>query len=198
MTALGLVASAVYLTWRAGFTMHDTPLWLSVPTFALEVLAFIGALALTWALWPAPTRGIDEISDDADATLVAASTIGLDPVDVVLRVDRQELHEVRATLLALRSVRHTGTVRIVDLRARETLVPLAHEFDAEYLVAERFDRHGLATVMSRIATPVTFPRPTSWDGWRTISAIRGSPSSRDRAAASPRRRPATGPIGAAT
>ena len=144
----------MYLTWRAGFTMHDTPLWLSAPTFALEVLAFIGALALTWALWPAPTRGIDEISDDADATLAAASTIGLDPVDVVLRVDRQELHEVRATLLALRSVRHTGTVRIVDLRARETLVPLAHEFDAEYLVAERYDRHGLATVMSRIATPV--------------------------------------------
>jgi len=43
---------------------------------------------------------------------------------------------------------------MVDLRGRDAVAALAREFDAEYLVAERHDRHGLASVITRVTTPI--------------------------------------------
>ena len=51
LAAVGLVATCAYLVWRVGFSLHDTDLWLSLPVLAVEVVGFLGAAALTWALW---------------------------------------------------------------------------------------------------------------------------------------------------
>ena len=54
LAAVGLVATLCYLIWRIGFSMHDTELWLALPTLGVEVVGFLGAAVLTWALWPVP------------------------------------------------------------------------------------------------------------------------------------------------
>ncbi|HZI37940.1 MAG TPA: glycosyltransferase, partial [Acidimicrobiia bacterium] len=58
-----LVMSAVYLTWRAVFTLNLDAWWLSVPQLLLEVHAAVGLALFTFSLWdvdavrpPAPCR----------------------------------------------------------------------------------------------------------------------------------------------
>ncbi len=142
LAAIGLAATLSYLIWRVGFTMHDTELWLSLPTLAVEVVGLLGAVALTWALWPVPTR--HPASDTVSVT---------SPVDVVVRVGGQlPVHEVRATLLALRSVRHINDVVLVDLSARAAVAALATEFQVVY-AADAADRNGLRVMLAAVRTP---------------------------------------------
>ncbi len=141
LAAVGLAATLCYLIWRVGFSMHDTDLWLSLPTLAVEIVGFVGAVALTWALWPVPARDqtTNEVADTA-------------PVDVVVRVDHQPLHEARATLLALRSVHHINDVLLVDLSARPALAALATEFQAVYAATDSADHNGLRVVLAAVHT----------------------------------------------
>ena len=142
LAAVGLVATSLYLIWRVGFSMHDTALWLSLPTLAVEIVGFVGAATLTWALWPVPHR-----TQSSDAVCVATS------VDAVVRVDRQPVHEVRATLLALRSVQHINGVVLVDLSARPALAALATEFQAVYAASDPADHNGLRVMLAAVRTP---------------------------------------------
>lgn len=150
-TAIGIAATIAYLSWRALFSMSGSKWWLAGPAFAVEVVGFGGALVLAWALWPAPRRtgavesilkGNDEVTD----------------IDGVVRVDSQAEHEVRATLLALRSVRHVDhlivvDLIVVDLSGRSAIASLATEFQAVYATAARDDLNGLKVVASAVRTP---------------------------------------------
>ncbi len=141
LVTVGLAATLSYLIWRIGFSMHDTHLWLSLPTLIVEVVGFLGAIALTWALWPVLAR------DNArDGVIVAA------PLDAVVRADRQSVHEVRATLLALRSVQHINDVVLVDLSARPALAALATEFQAVYAATDAADQNGLRVMLAAVRT----------------------------------------------
>ena len=111
LTAVGLLAGAGYLVWRASSTMADSSPWLSLPVLVMEAAGFLGTFLLAWAVWPEPHR--------ASATLQPGAT------DVVVRVDEQPLHDVRATLVALRAVRNTAALVIVDLAARAEVGSLA-------------------------------------------------------------------------
>jgi len=139
LATVGLAATLCYLIWRIGFSMHDTDLWLSLPTLAVEVVGFLGAIVLTWALWPVPAR--HQVSD---GVAVAA------PVGAVVRVDQQPVHEVRATLLALRSVQHINDVVLVDLSARPALAALATEFQAVYAATDAADHNGLRVMQAAV------------------------------------------------
>ena len=141
LATVGLAATLCYLIWRIGFSMHDTELWLSLPTLAVEVVGFLGAIALTWALWPVPAR--HQANDGV--TVIA-------PVDAVVRVDQQPVHEVRATLLALRSVQHINDVVLVDLSAQPALAALATEFQAVYAATDAADYNGLRVMLAAVRT----------------------------------------------
>ncbi|HRB05059.1 MAG TPA: hypothetical protein PLP26_16920, partial [Ilumatobacteraceae bacterium] len=143
---IGLAATLSYLVWRVGFSMYDTDLWLSLPTLAVEVLGFLGALALTWALWPVPTRR--QVGDGVSVTS------SVDAVDAVVRVGGHHgVHEVRATLLALRSVQHVNDVVLVDLDARSVVAALATEFQVVYAATDDADRNGLRVMTAAVRTP---------------------------------------------
>lgn len=143
LATIGLVATLSYLIWRVGFTLHDTDLRLSLPTLAVEVVGFLGALALTWALWPVPTRR--QAGDSVGVT---------SPVDAVVRVGGQHpVHEVRATLLALRSVQHINDVVLVDLSASPAVAALATEFQVVHAPTDAADRNGLRVMMAAVRTP---------------------------------------------
>ncbi len=142
LTAVGLAASLVYLVWRVGFSMHDTDLWLSLPTLLVEVVGFGAACVLAWALWPAPNR---RPADTGSPTP--------DAVDAVVRVADQSEYEVRATLLAMRGVRHVNGVLLVDLSARPSIAALAGEFQAVYAATDSVDRNGLRVIAAAVNTP---------------------------------------------
>ncbi len=141
LAAVGLLATLVYLIWRIGFSMHDTELWLSLPTLLVEVVGFLGAVALTWALWPVPARH-----------QARSGTTVVDAIDAVVRVDRQSVHEVRTTLLALQSVQHVNGVVLVDLSARPALAALATEFQAVYAATDAPDHNGLRVMLAAVRT----------------------------------------------
>lgn len=144
LTSIGLLTTVGYLVWRIGFSLHDTALWLSLPALAVEIVGFLGAAALAWALWPSP----DDRALAGDRPPHAP-----EPIDVVVRVDQQVDHEVRATLLALRGVRRVERVVVVDLSARPEIAALATEFDAGYACSDSEDRNGLRVAVAAVQTP---------------------------------------------
>ncbi len=97
----GLVAGLIYLLWRARYSLAGTDLWLSLPTLLVEGSGFLGSLLLVWALWP----------HQSASTAPQGATSA---VDVIVRVHHQHDHEVRATLIALRSVASVGKVIVVN------------------------------------------------------------------------------------
>lgn len=141
LTGLGLLTAVAYLVWRVLATMSGTSLWLSIPVWAVEAAGFGGAALLVVALWPTPP---------ADESVAGGSTT---PMDVVVRVGQQADHEVRATLVALRSVRAAARTILVDITARPEIVRLATEFDALYAATDPADRNGLAVMVAIVSTP---------------------------------------------
>ena len=114
----GMLATGAYLGWRIATLPSDSPIWLVALTLAVEVAGFGGTLLLAWALWRRLPQYVQPERSVVDAT----------DVDVVIRVDDQSIHEVRATLLAFRSMA-AGRAVIVDLGARLDVTAIAAEFD---------------------------------------------------------------------
>ncbi len=134
VAAVGVAAAAGYLAWRVGWSWGSGPWWLSVPTLAIELAGFAGALALLWALWPQAPAPIAPNSDNDHAGAV----------DAVVRVGAQAAHDVRATVLALRAAQGVGTVTIVDVDRRPELAALAAELGTGYVAIAATDLPALA------------------------------------------------------
>lgn len=106
LTAVGLVATACYLGWRAVASMADRPWWLSAPALAVELAGFCGSLALTWALWERPATAAASVGECDEA---------VESVDVVVRMADQHPHELRATLLAVAEMSNVRSIVVTDL-----------------------------------------------------------------------------------
>ena len=139
LTCLGLMSTAAYLGWRIATLPSQTPLWIVALAIAVEISGFLGSGVLMWALWHARPASSRPAGNSAD----------IDPsgIDVVVRVDRQPIHQVRATLLSLQTMT-TGNHVIVDIRARPEVAALAVEFDATYAATDIEDHNGLKTCVA--------------------------------------------------
>ena len=136
LTCLGLMSTAAYLGWRIATLPSQPPLWIVALAIAVEISGFAGSGILMWALWhgrPAPVRPAD-----------SGAEIGPSAIDVVVRVDQQPIHQVRATLLSLHAMT-TGNTIVVDKRARPEVAALAAEFAATYAATDIEDHNGLKT-----------------------------------------------------
>ena len=136
LTCLGLVSTAAYLGWRIATLPSQPPLWIVVLAIAVEITGFVGSGILMWALW----RRLPVAVSPADAD------VGIDPsgIDVTVRVDHQPIHQVRATMLSLKTMT-TGRHVVVDMRARPEIAKLAAEFGAIYGATDIEDHNGLKT-----------------------------------------------------
>ena len=141
LTFVGVLSAVAYLAWRALFTLSGTRLWLSVPVLLVELIAFLGAAALAWALWPSPQVHVVP-------TLVLHDA----PTDVVIRVHHQAEHEVRATLLTARGL-DAAQMILVDVASRPSIAALADEFGAQYVTADAADGSGLASAVAAVTAP---------------------------------------------
>ena len=135
LVCAGLSFTGAYLVWRFTTLPAGAPMWLVALTLAVEVVGFIGTALLCWALWPTPQA-------PPGPPALTATEVG--DVDVVIRVTDQEVHAVRATLLAVRSMR-TGRTVLVDLGARVEVAALAAEFGTLYAAPDIEDHNGLKT-----------------------------------------------------
>jgi hypothetical protein len=148
LAAVGLVAGVIYLAWRVTASLEGAPLWLSIPFLTVEIVGFLGAAALVWALWPmpVPSRAPVETGEPSPTGQPRA-------VDAVIRVHQQHEHEVRATLLALRSVDKVAHLVLVDHSGRPSMASLATEFQAVYAAPDIDDLNGLRVMASAVRTP---------------------------------------------
>lgn len=111
----GLAAGLGYLVWRALFSLGGTDLWLSLPVLLVEVAGFVGSGLLVWALWP-----------HIDSAAVDVPMVDVQVVDVLVRVDQQDERELRATLIALRSVAGVGEVIVSNAPSLAVAVAAVH------------------------------------------------------------------------
>lgn len=128
LVVLGLVASVAYLAVRAALTLSGVPVVMSIPALAIEVVGAMAAGLLAWALWPAPrTSGdaVDEMSNRADREVP--------PADVVVAVGSQSANQVRATVVAVRSVVGAAAVVLADSSADGEHVALAELLGVRYV-----------------------------------------------------------------
>lgn len=137
LSAAGLVAAAAYLIWRAVWSIGHAPLPLALPALALEIAGALGSAALVWALWCGTPP---EVTPDR-AGSPGAGWHGT--VDIVVRVGAQSPADIRATLLAARSVEQSVGVTMVEIGARAEVADLAAELGIAHLVVDDGDRNGL-------------------------------------------------------
>jgi hypothetical protein len=135
LTCLGLLSTAEYLCWRVATLPSQPPVWLVALAIVVEIAGFIGSGVLMWALWH---------SHHDAARIVTLDDVDRTPVDVVVRVDDQPIHQIRATLLSLQTMT-TGRHVVIDLQARPEVVALAAEFSASYAATDLDDHNGLKT-----------------------------------------------------
>ncbi len=146
LTCLGLLSTGAYLTWRVATLPSQPPIWLVALAICVEIAGFVGSGVLTWALWPN--------RDPAHpAPLGEAADLHAGDIDVVVRVEDQPIHHLRATLLSLQSMA-TGRHVVVDVRARPEVVALAAEFEAAYVATDIEDHNGLKTCNAAANSPI--------------------------------------------
>ena len=140
IAAMGVAAGLCYLALRALFSLANTDLWLSLPVLLVEAAGFVGSALLTWALWPHP--GTADVAP-AEVPTAAVPAVDVPAVDVLVRVCDHGEHDLRATLMAVRSVARVSDVIVVDASKRASIASIATEFQVLYAPSNSSDRGGL-------------------------------------------------------
>src|SRR4029078_12511341 len=93
LTCLGLLCTGAYLAWRVATLPSAPPVWLVALGILVEGGGFIGSGGLMWAMW--------------HGSRVAPQHAETEPMllDVAVRVDQQPVHQIRATMLSLQTLR---------------------------------------------------------------------------------------------
>jgi hypothetical protein len=146
LTCLGLLSTGAYLGWRIATLPSAPPIWLVVLAISVEFAGFVGSGVLMWTLWHGS-------KPPGTQTSSAHPGILAEHIDVVVRVDTQPIHHVRATLLALHTMA-TGRRAVVDLGARPEIVGLAAEFGAIYAATDPDDHNGLKACNAASTSPI--------------------------------------------
>ncbi|HEY5423077.1 MAG TPA: hypothetical protein VIK05_06400, partial [Ilumatobacteraceae bacterium] len=141
LTCLGLMCTGAYLVWRLTTLPSAPPVWLVALGVIVEVGGFIGSGVLMWAMWHGSRKAPQHA--ETEPTLP----------DVAVRVDQQPVHQIRATLLSLQTLRSARHV-VVDVAARPEVAALAAEFGAVYAATDVEDRNGLRTCAAACETPI--------------------------------------------
>ncbi|MCS7008084.1 MAG: glycosyltransferase, partial [Gaiellaceae bacterium] len=122
MASIALLATAVYLAWRASFTLDPDHLWIAVPLLALEAHNALGLALFTFGLW------------DVDAgPRVAPVTETSHRVAVLIPTYDEPLEVLTPTVAAAVALEPAAEVWVLDDGRRPEVEELAHELGARYL-----------------------------------------------------------------
>jgi hypothetical protein len=153
VTAAGLLSTLAYLGWRAAGSWHGATLAISVPLFALEIVGFLGAVLLAWALWngrrlrmPPSTTANDEL------------------IDVVIRVRDEPIHQIVASVLSAQRLEWVGDVTVLmldgasgrgDSSPTDSVRSLADELGVGFEMCPRGDFSGVGEA-ARVCRTASF------------------------------------------
>jgi SdrD B-like domain len=150
---VGLAFGAAYLGWRILATLGGVPFWLAAVALLVEVVGFVGVIALVWALWRPPALHAPKHPSTGDVP----------DIDVLVRCSGQDGESLRATLLASR---HLGSLHVLDLKARPEIAALTLDADAVYIATDPEDLDGMGQALFALAAPTVLlleagdvPRP---------------------------------------
>jgi len=139
------VSGVAYLVWRAVATRGDVPVTLWWSAFLVELAGLVGLLVLLLGL-----RRSGMPVTEPDWTGVDGSVA----VDVVVRVDRQGLGKVMATLAGLRPGIDVASVTLLRFTDRDDLGPTAGRFGAGLVsVDRRADDAGVRAALEAGTSP---------------------------------------------
>lgn len=124
-----LVMSAVYLTWRAAFTLNLDAWWLSVPQLLLEVHAGVGLALFTFSLWD-----VDAVRP-ADPCRTAPGRIA-----VLIPTYNESIDVLLPTVAAAAALEPAHQTWVLDDGSRPAVRRLADQLGVHYLT--RTDRSG--------------------------------------------------------
>src|SRR4029079_5698011 len=133
--------TGAYLAWRVATLPSAPPVWLVALGILVEVGGFIGSGVLMWAMWHDSRMAPQHA--ETEPTLL----------DVAVRVDQHPVHQIRATMLSLQTLRSARHV-VVDVGARPEVAALAAEFGAVYAATAVEACNGLRTCAAACETPV--------------------------------------------
>ncbi|MFP5218224.1 MAG: glycosyltransferase [Actinomycetes bacterium] len=125
MALLAVLASVMYLTWRALGTVDLDVWWVAVPLLLLEAHAVVGLVLHTAGLWDLDTVRPPEPVDSTDANLAILIPTYDEPVEVLL-----------PTIAAAVAVRLPHSTWVLDDGDRPEVAELATTLGAHYLARE--------------------------------------------------------------
>lgn len=117
-----VLATCVYLVWRAGFTLDPAYLWVALPLLALEAHNALGLVLFTFGLW------------DIDAgPRVAPVTETQHRVAVLVPTYDEPIEVLTPTVAAAVALEPAAEVWVLDDGRRPEVEELARELGARYL-----------------------------------------------------------------
>jgi cellulose synthase (UDP-forming) len=119
---VALVASVVYLVWRAGWTLALDVWWVSVPMLVLEIHAVIGLALFTFSLWDVDVRPDIAPVEETDAR-----------VAVLIPTYNEGVEVLTPTIAAALAMRVPHETWVLDDGDRPEVAALAAELGARYL-----------------------------------------------------------------
>lgn len=122
IAVLGLVVTAAYLVWRAGWTIALNVWWVSIPLFVMEVHAALGLALFTFSLWD-----VDRRPATHDVTRTRRK------VAVLVPTYNEGLEVLTPTVAAAVAMRLGHETWVLDDGARPEVERLATELGAHYL-----------------------------------------------------------------
>ncbi|MCU0272348.1 MAG: PilZ domain-containing protein [Acidimicrobiales bacterium] len=125
VAVLATVAGALYLAWRVTATRTDAAPWLFWPALLVEVALWFRFVLGAWSFWRVRPAGTPN-----PATGSARSTAP--QVDVLITTLNDPVSWLRRTLVACASLRHVGTVWVLDDGRRPEVAELAAAFGARH------------------------------------------------------------------
>ncbi|MEY4229268.1 MAG: hypothetical protein RLZZ362_117, partial [Actinomycetota bacterium] len=114
-----MVSGVAYLVWRAVASRGDVPVALWWSAFLVELAGLVGLLVLLLGLRRSGTPVTEPDWTGVDGPVA---------VDVVVRVDRQGLGKVMATLAGVRPGIDVASVTLLRFTDRDDLGPTADRF----------------------------------------------------------------------
>ena len=124
-----LAMSAVYLTWRAAFTLNLDAWWLSVPQLLLEVHAAVGLALFTFSLWD-----VDSVTPPPPCRTAPGR------IAVLIPTYNESIDVLLPTVAAAAALEPAHETWVLDDGNRPSVRRLADQLGVRYLA--RTDRSG--------------------------------------------------------
>lgn len=129
ITLFAITAGAVYLVARATTLGNGGTLALSIPLYLAELIAFAQFSLFAFVAWHAHQRMLSPARNVASHQ----GSRGIDQMDIVVDARAKSNAQLERTLVGARSVKHVGSVIVIDDEHRPEIAEITDALGASYV-----------------------------------------------------------------